>query len=659
MMMVRTASERRTVLPAEPPGDAGMEWRTARVRNRLAEAAAEASAAGLPDLELEGQLLRPLVATAMLSDAQLERMDDGFWNALLAVQMAHEASLLHDDVIDNGSTRRGRPSVAAAHGVARALVQGDHLLTAAYRLAAATGSLPFAARFACAVERTVAGEIAQGGAVGRRLDFARYREIAAGKSGELLGCALATFPTLSGRADVERCYQIGRRLGLVYQMLDDLLDYCPSAATGKPPLADYAQRRWTWVLEEVGSPEFDRDAGEIVDRLHGGPQAGDTPMRRCLARLEREAATLLEEVRTVMGPLPVLEALLEGWLQRARDAVEREAAVLASAERTRSVARAVIGSRLPTPQALAAYFARHSRSFHFAARFFPPEERARIARVYAYCRVTDDLVDQPDPAVPAEAILEEWLRLSRLAYQGESTGLGLLDEVMGEMAEHGVPFRYAAELVEGMRMDLRRERYPTLEALRGYTYRVASVVGVWVTELAGVRQGDVLERAASLGHAMQLTNILRDVGEDWRAGRLYLPADLLERHGLAEQDIAAMHEGRRPIDARYRAVLEELMEVAEQEYGRAFAAIPSLPVPFQRPVAVAARVYRGIHGEIRRIGYDNLRQRAHTSVPTKLALASLALWDLRTARSIHGAVVSPAPPGLGTLRGRASVAIGT
>jgi 15-cis-phytoene synthase len=156
-----------------------------------------------------------------------------------------------------------------------------------------------------------------------------------------------------------------------------------------------------------------------------------------------------------------------------------------------------------------------------------------------------------------------------------------------------------------------------------------------------VRQPEVLERAASLGHAMQLTNILRDVGEDWRAGRLYLPAELLARHGLAEADLAAMHDGVRPIDPRYRALLGELMEEAEQEYTRAFAAIPSLPPAFQGPVAVAARVYRGIHAEIRRRGYDNLRRRAHTSTAAKLGLAARALWDLREARSVYRAIALP------------------
>jgi phytoene synthase len=278
--------------------------------------------------------------------------------------------------------------------------------------------------------------------------------------------------------------------------------------------------------------------------------------------------------------------------------------------------------------------ARNSRSFAFAARFFPAGAAEKVARVYAYCRVTDDLVDRADGEHPAalDAVLTEWAGLSRRAYDGGPTGIELLDRAMGEMASAGVPFRYAAELAEGMRMDLRRETYPTMAALRVYTYRVASVVGQWMTELFGVHDAATLQRAAAMGHAMQLTNILRDVGEDARAGRLYLPADLMRRHGVSINEMAAMAEARAGVTPAYAALLGELMRAADDDYALAFEAIPWLPDFFQRPVAVAAHVYRGIHDAIRRNGYDNLRLRARTTAPEKLRLATRALWDLRAAR---------------------------
>jgi phytoene synthase len=181
-------------------------------------------------------------------------------------------------------------------------------------------------------------------------------------------------------------------------------------------------------------------------------------------------------------------------------------------------------------------------------------------------------------------------------------------------------------------MDIHPRRYRTLEELREYSYRVASVVGGWLTELFGIHDPWVLERAFALGHAMQLTNILRDVGEDLRVGRLYLPEDLLESNGVDRDFLEAKSRSSSPMFPGYRKVLEELMASAEEDYRRAFEAIPLLPGFFQGPVAVAARVYEGIHEEIRRNGFDNLTRRARTSLPRKLLLGMVALKDLARFR---------------------------
>src|SRR5690606_15589930 len=167
--------------------------------------------------------------------------------------------------------------------------------------------------FARAVERTVAGEAAQGAAAGERLTPDRYREIALGKAGELLGCALAAAPVLEGRAEAADLFEAGRGLGLLYQMLDDLLDYCPSAGTGKPALGDYGQRRWTWVLEEAPDLDFALSADEAVRRLHHrthGPSAAD----RCLGRLEKEAQLWQERLAMRLPGEGLLRGLVQGWL---------------------------------------------------------------------------------------------------------------------------------------------------------------------------------------------------------------------------------------------------------------------------------------------------------------------------------------------------------
>ncbi|HET7461717.1 MAG TPA: squalene/phytoene synthase family protein [Longimicrobium sp.] len=626
-----------SVPAADAPDRSADPLSAAREAVRAALRPLLAECGGIPRVELRGQLIRPLaahasaVALGCAGDARV-----GF--GALAVQLAHEASLVHDDIVDGAATRRGEPTLAATRGIGAALVAGDHLLAWAYRLAARTGSVRYAELFAEAVERTIAGEIAQGRAIGRVLSAGEYEAIALDKAGALLGCALAVAPAVRGRrGELRVVYDLGRALGLLYQRLDDLLDYCPLTDTGKPPLGDYAQRRWTWVLEEVPGAAFGCTADEITAALHT-PGAHGTPLLRLLARLDAGFDTFQRARAAFLPGDTLLGALAEDWRARAHAAVRREREARApkpALSGRREVSRR-IRERVPRGDELAGYFARNSRSFSFAARFFPPRAAHTVARVYAYCRVTDDLVDHADGEEPAalEAVLDEWVELSRLAWQGRATGIELLDRVMGETAHASVPFTYAAELAEGMRMDLRRETYPTAAALRVYTHRVAGVVGMWLTELFGVRDAATLRRAGALGHAMQLTNILRDVGEDGRAGRVYLPAELMERHGITPASLLALCRGRGriPIPIPYMQLLDELMREADESYARAFEAIPRLPVFFQRPVAVAAHVYRGIHRAIRRNGYDNLHRRARTTAPEKAVLAARALWELRAAR---------------------------
>jgi len=276
-----------------------------------------------------------------------------------------------------------------------------------------------------------------------------------------------------------------------------------------------------------------------------------------------------------------------------------------------------------------AYLSRHGQSFWMAARLIPAPERAQLAGVYAWCRYTDDLVDHATCSLAdLLAVLREWEALSRAAYDGNETGIELLDVVMGDMAWREVPFSYASNLIRGMRLDAVGTRFDTLGDLIGYSHDVASVVGLWSTQLFGVRDRWTLDRAASLGVAMQLTNIARDVGEDWDRGRVYLPQSMLERYGVTEPMIGATRQDGAPLPAGYPELLEELMTVAETRYDEAAAGIATLPAFFRSSVAVASRVYRGIHDAIRANGYDSIRQRAVVSSVTRMSLASAALAAL-------------------------------
>jgi 15-cis-phytoene synthase len=604
-------------LPERAESAAEMEL----VRRALRAAAERLEAEGLARPELAGQLIRPLVSLAGWRGLTATEPTPSFWWGVLAVQLAHEASLLHDDVLDGAPRRRGAPTVVAGSGVGIALVQGDHLLTTAYRCATRTHSPLFVELFARSVERTVAGEIRQGRAAGTFLTEAEYEAIARGKAGELLGCALAVAPALLAPARTAEFHDLGSRFGVVYQMLDDLLDLCPSTDTGKPALSDYAQRHWTWPLAALQVDGFAMDPREIVRALHSDA-SGAAPIQGCVARLTSAVESLEAALSQRLGGGEILIGLLQDWRSRGIAAVEREAReIREGGERWQAPSGSLL-ARVPDEAELPSYFARHSRSFSFATRFFSSEDSARVARVYAFCRCTDDLADEPGlSGAESAALLDEWLTLSRRAYAGHPSGISFLDRVMTEMSAARVPFRYVEELVEGMRMDLRGERYASLGELRRYTYRVASVVGLWISELFDVRDRETLRRAEAMGHAMQLTNIIRDVGEDLRAGRCYLPADLMRRHGISEQ--ALLRDG--PLPAGYPALVEELIAAAEAAYRVGFEGIRHLPRSLRMPVGVAAHVYRGILREVRLLEHDNVRHRARTSTARKLMLATRAL----------------------------------
>jgi 15-cis-phytoene synthase len=573
-----------------------------------------------------GQMIRPLLSLAGAGASGRPR-DDVFWSAVAAVQLAHEASLVHDDVIDGAALRRSEPTLVAARGVAVALVEGDHLLTTAYRLAASCGSAEFMTAFAGAVERTVAGEKVQGRNTGRVLGEDEYRAVVRMKSGELLGCALAAAPLLEGAGEAVAWYDLGQRIGTLYQMLDDLLDYCPDTDTGKPPLGDYRQRRWTWPLLELPDTDFEQDAVEMVQRFATPDGSGASPLRRCLVRFEDEAAAVRASLATHLPGDDMIASLVDDWSSRIEAAViraEHAHATPTALPGVETSLEAEIEAQLARAADRAGYFRRNSRSFSFAAHLFAPELRRKVSAVYAFCRITDDLADADDGSDAAHRLtrLALWEHHARAAYHGAATGLPLLDSVMRTAAASGVPFRYVEELIEGMRMDLRRTSYETMDELRLYSYRVAGVVGQWLTRLAGVHDEAILERAALLGHAMQLTNIVRDIGEDLHMGRLYVPAATLRAYDLVVADLQAMET---PPPPRYGRMLECLMSIADADYRAALEAAPALPRRFRLAVVAAADIYRGIHDAVRANRYDNLRRRARTGTVTKLRLAVRAV----------------------------------
>ena len=275
---------------------------------------------------------------------------------------------------------------------------------------------------------------------------------------------------------------------------------------------------------------------------------------------------------------------------------------------------------------------RHARTFYFASACLPRATRMHAYAVYAFCRWADNGVD--DARDPSEAVakVDQARRVLELAYHGTSVPEGLR-AFARTVHERAIPKPLFDALLDGMAMDLTQTRYPNFAALDLYCYRVAGVVGLMMTHVFGFTHERCLPRALALGTAMQLTNILRDIGEDWSKGRLYLPQDELAASGVSQRQIA---EGC--YDDRFRDFMRGQIDRARSYYAESTLGIPDLIGASSRlTVRVMGRVYGGILGAIERLDYDVFQTRAHVPTRSKLATLSSCLaetgWEmLRTDR---------------------------
>jgi len=265
-----------------------------------------------------------------------------------------------------------------------------------------------------------------------------------------------------------------------------------------------------------------------------------------------------------------------------------------------------------------ALLAQGSKSFAAASRLLPGRLRPAVTAMYAFCRVADDAVDlglDKARAVAALGARLDGMLAGRLTDDP-------VDRCFGEVLRaHRIPRALPAALLEGFLWDAERRRYPTLESLEGYCARVASSVGVMLTLLMGVRDPGVLARACDLGLAMQLTNIARDVGEDARAGRVYLPLDWLAEAGLPADALLARPEPGPGL----RRVVARLLLAAEERYRAADLGVGHLPRDCRVAIRGARLIYADIGREIARGGFDSVRRRAHTGRLRKAVLLARAL----------------------------------
>ncbi|MDX1614116.1 MAG: squalene/phytoene synthase family protein [Candidatus Promineifilaceae bacterium] len=264
--------------------------------------------------------------------------------------------------------------------------------------------------------------------------------------------------------------------------------------------------------------------------------------------------------------------------------------------------------------------AEHSRSFYIASGLLGPEQRRAVRALYAFCRTTDDIVD--DNPGQANPLLQTW-RERALSWHPPRHDLVALAWADAR-ANYTIPQRYAEQLIDGVARDMVQQRYETFEDLATYCYGVASTVGLMSMHIIGFEDDLAVPYAIKLGVALQMTNILRDVAEDWERGRLYLPLDELGEYGLTEADIAAGQ-----LDDRWRAFMRFQIERTRELYAEAWPGIGMLAKQGRFSIAAAAAFYRGILDDIEKHDYDVFSRRAHVSKWGKLRRLPGIWWGSR------------------------------
>jgi len=272
----------------------------------------------------------------------------------------------------------------------------------------------------------------------------------------------------------------------------------------------------------------------------------------------------------------------------------------------------------------------HGKSYYFATQLFPRPLRQATYAIYAFVRVPDEIVDNSPQSTPQEreliaTQLNQWRADWQQAYQQKSAGDPVLHVAALTYHAYNIPPSTAEDFIDAMIQDLEQSRYPSFEELKGYMWGSACVVGVMMSHLVGFKEERALQHAAKLGHAMQLTNFLRDIDEDFQLrNRIYMPQDELKRFGLGDEDIAA-----RRFSPAFRDFMCFQAERAHRLYDEANAGIPLLDKQGRGAVLAASTLYRAILDKLEAQGWDPFAGRAKTSLPEKVWRVGRALSTSR------------------------------
>jgi len=264
--------------------------------------------------------------------------------------------------------------------------------------------------------------------------------------------------------------------------------------------------------------------------------------------------------------------------------------------------------------------AKSGSSFYYAFLFLPPPKRAAITAFYAFCREVDDVVDEvSDPGVAATKLA--WWRSEVAASFGGRPTHPVTKALMPHTQPHDIRAEHLLAVIEGCQMDLDQSRYLDFAGLARYCHLVAGVVGEVAAGIFGRTQSATTEYAHRLGLAMQLTNIIRDVGDDARRGRIYLPMSELKQFDVKAQEIL-----NRGYSERFTALMRFQAERAHRTYDEAFALLPAADHPAQKPGLMMANIYRTLLREIEASDFQVLHQRTSQTPLRKLWIAMRTNW---------------------------------
>ncbi len=273
--------------------------------------------------------------------------------------------------------------------------------------------------------------------------------------------------------------------------------------------------------------------------------------------------------------------------------------------------------------------AQYSKSFYFASAFLPSPKRQAVRALYAFCRTVDDIVDVGIEGKDPRQALHAWRQIVQhppMELQ-EPVALAWVDT----LTRFTIPRQYALQLIDGVTQDLEHQRYRTFDQLATYCYSVASTVGLMSMHIIGYESQEAFPYAIKLGVALQLTNILRDVGDDYRNGRLYLPIEELEAFGLDESDIFVGQ-----VTDRWRQFMRFQILRTRQLYAEAFPGIRFLNREGRLAIGVALDIYRAILDKIEANDYDVFRRRAHLSAREKAIRLPAMYWKINLLRARNG-----------------------